>query len=143
MFCLIVHTYSGGAGGRTPVHASACTTLWDLVLCLQGVKSGKELPGLYLLVFIVYSIHAESLNIESEVLFRIKHNLDQRGTGYPSQVQMIILHLPGSRLSGVTSPYTVPSWPECSCMFEELLNPLLWFRGWIYHQPQCCPPQWR
>lgn len=55
---------------------------------------------------------------------------EERGCAhYLSQAQIIILHLPGNRLTGVVSPYTVPSWPECPWMFQELLNPLLWSRG--------------
>lgn len=41
IFCFTVHTYSSRAGSGTPVHASASTAPWNLVLCLQAVRSGK------------------------------------------------------------------------------------------------------
>lgn len=81
IFCFTVHTYSSRAGGGTPVHASASTALWDLVLCLQAVSSGKQLPGLYPLVFVEYSIQAESPNIKSLRGYVIQdwaYNLDQK-----------------------------------------------------------------
>lgn len=127
IFCLIVLVYSGGSRGRTAVSAQHCR-----IQCRVSKEVRDGAARAWPSDLIVYWSHAQLLNNKPwEVMFIMtKHSRDQ-WSHWPIWAQIIIWHLPGSRLIGVLSPYTVPSWPECSCRFQELPNPLLWSRELI------------
>lgn len=120
IFYLIVLDCSGGSGGRTAVSAQHCR-----IQCLVSKEVREGAARAWPSDLTVYWSPAQLLNNKPWEVMSIMTKYCDQWSHWPIQAQIIIWHLPGSRLIGVLSPYIVLSWPECSCMFQELPNSLL------------------